>query len=164
MGVLDENQAKFRQNRSTADATQMFIRLQEDELKLQTCVGDHMSETETKIVLLDLRKAYPRVNKPILWKLLRDYNMPDSFIDKLMDLHEFTAYKVKGITSDSSTFYPQRGLREGYASSPIFFNISHQAPIRTYQQKREEATKLRRREAGVKWSWRSVTSFFHNKT
>ena len=155
MGVLDENQAGFRQNRSTADATQAFIRLQQDELKCQTCVGDRMSETETKIVLLDLRKAYPRVNKPTLWRLLKHYNMPDSFIDKLKDLHEFTAYKVKGSTSDSSTFYPQRGLREGCASSPILFNIYNQAPIRTYQQKKEEAAKMRRREAEVKWSWRS---------
>ena len=89
-----------------SDATQIFIRLQKDELKLQTCVGDRMSENETKIVLLDLRKAYPRVNKPILWRLLKHYNMPDSFIDKLKDLHEFTANKVKGNTSDSSTFYP----------------------------------------------------------
>ena len=61
VGVLNENQAGFRQNRSTADATQISIRLQKDELKLQTCVGDRMSETETKIVLLDLRKVYPHV-------------------------------------------------------------------------------------------------------
>ena len=29
-GALDENQAGFRQGRSTADATQIFIRIQED--------------------------------------------------------------------------------------------------------------------------------------
>ena len=159
VGVLDENQAGFRQDRSTADATWIFIRLQEDELKLHTYVSDRMSETETKIVLLDLRKAYPKVNKPILWRLLKHYNMPDSFIDKLKDLHEFTVYKVKGSTSLSSPFYPQRGFHEGCASSPILFNIYHQAPIRTYQQKREEAAKLRRREAGVKKSWRSGHEF-----
>ena len=56
-GVLDENQAGFRQIRSTADATQIFIQLQKDELKLQSYVGDRMSEVETKIVLLDLKKS-----------------------------------------------------------------------------------------------------------
>ena len=67
------------------------------------------------------------------WRLPKHFNIPDSFIDKLKDLHEFTAYKMKGSTSDSSTFYPQRDLREDCTSPPILFNIYHQAPIRTYQ-------------------------------
>ena len=88
-------------------------------------MGDHVSQNETKIALLDFRKAYPRVNKPMLWRLLKHYNMPDSFIDKLKDLDEFTAYKVKSSTSKSSSFYPQRGFRESCASSQILFNIYH---------------------------------------
>ena len=33
MGVLDENQAGFRRNRSTLDAAQIMLRIQEDAIK-----------------------------------------------------------------------------------------------------------------------------------
>ena len=45
-------------------------------------------------------------------------------------------------TADREAWFKQKNLHK----------LHHQAPIRTYQQKREKAAKLRRREAGVKWS------------
>ena len=92
--------------------------------------------------------------------------MPDSFIDKLKDFLELTACKVEDSTSDISTFHPQRSLREGCASSPILFNIYHQALIRKYQQKKEKSSRLRCREARVKWSWRSKheSTLLHHTT
>ena len=51
---------------------------------------------QPRAYLLDPKKAYPRVSKPILWKILDKLKMPRSVISKLLDLYEFTEYKVRG--------------------------------------------------------------------
>ena len=66
--ALDENQAGFRQARSKADAIQVFVRLQEEAELLQISDPDYENETNTnraQATLLDLKKAYPRVNRPM---------------------------------------------------------------------------------------------------
>ena len=73
MGLLDDNQAGFRRGRSTVDATQMMVRVWEDVSDLRRRMEGSVVE-EGKMptaTLLDLRKAYPRVNKPALWRLLK---------------------------------------------------------------------------------------------
>ena len=40
MNPLDENQAGFKKDRSTADATQSFIRIQEDSMILQNALDE----------------------------------------------------------------------------------------------------------------------------
>ena len=150
LSLLDENQAGFRADRSTADATQIFVRINEDIKQYQRSrnVTDN-----AEAILLDLRKAYPRVNKPILWALLRRYSLPQNIINKLKDLHEHTSYKVKGAEGVSTAFYPERGLREGCATSPALFNIYHQAAIRIAESKREEAARENGKQCGIRWSY-----------
>ena len=69
---MDENQAGFREGRSTADATQMLMRIQEDvaDYKKMRMLQPQraMTEEEVKVQarLLYLEKAYPRVNRPCL--------------------------------------------------------------------------------------------------
>ena len=81
MGLLDDNQAGFRQGRSTADATQVMVRIQEDVGDYQKRRGIHTETVERReelkhlAKLLDLRKAYPRVSRPAMWSLLRRYGL-----------------------------------------------------------------------------------------
>ena len=75
MKLLDDNQAGFRKGRSTADATQIMMRLQEDGVDLRKRGGAGQDEFIPSARLLDLRKAYPRVNKAALWLLLRRYGL-----------------------------------------------------------------------------------------
>ena len=57
-----------------------------------------------------------------------------------VDLHETIEYKVHGKESMSSAWEPARGLREDCSSSPILFNIYHQAVMRqTGKQKHTQA-------------------------
>ena len=72
--------------------------------------------------LLDLTKAYPRVNKPALWRRLERYGVKGYCLVTLMDLHEAMTYKVRG-KDGMSEGTPARGLREGSSTSPILFNI-----------------------------------------
>ena len=156
IGALDENQAGFRQARSTADATQIFVCLQEDAALLHLSDPDYKhdsNKSRAQAFLLDLKKAYPRVNRPMLWAILSKYGLPRSTINKLKDLHEYTSYRVKGQDGESTEYIPQRGLREGCETSPIIFNIFHQAVMRIADKQRKEEARERDREVGVGWRY-----------
>ena len=90
--LLDDNQSGFRKGRSTADATQIMIRIQEDTEDLRKRLeakGEELDVGEQPVArLLDLRKAYPRVKK------------------------------VKSREGDSEEWVPERGLRERCPSLP----------------------------------------------
>ena len=155
LGLLDDNQAGFRSGRSTADVVQMMVRVQEDVEDCMRRVSD-VSEYEWPVArLLDLRKAYPRVSKPALWSLLGKYGMKGRCLDSLIDLHECTVYKVRGREGMSETWMPARGLREGCSTSPILFNVYHQAVMR-----QAEACRLEQGgDVGVPWRWVPGGSF-----
>ena len=62
IGAMDENQASFRQVRSTADATQAIVCLQEDAELLQLSDPEHKNDSNTnkaQVILLNLKKACP---------------------------------------------------------------------------------------------------------
>ena len=89
--LLDENQAGFREGRSTADVMQVMQRIQEDVVDCKRRVNDgasDMNEDEWPCArLLDLRKAYPRLSKPALWSLLESYGVKGQCLETLEDLH-----------------------------------------------------------------------------
>ena len=91
-GALDENQAGFRQGRSTADATQIVLGIQEDVkvVRYMEEISNDGEERKEMAILLDLKKAYPRVIRPIFWAIMEKYRLPSKVIEKLKDLHEFT--------------------------------------------------------------------------
>ena len=83
-GVLDDEQQGFRRGRATTDATQMMWRCQEDMADLRRRTEGEMGESEVVAArLLDLRKAYPRVNRPALWRLLQRYGVDGVFLTTL---------------------------------------------------------------------------------
>ena len=156
--LLDENQAGFRKGRSTADVVQMVVRIQEDveDCKRREAGNETMEDGEwPEARLLDLEKAYPRVSKPAMWKVLERYGMKGKCLDTLMDLHEGTEYKVRGREGLSDGWMPARGLREGCSTSPILFNIFHQAVMRQAKEKRNNGNE----EVGVTWNWMPGSSF-----
>ena len=158
--LLDGNQAGFRKGRSTADVVQVMQRIQEDVVDCKRRVNDGangMNEDEWPCArLLDLRKAYPRVSKPALWSLLERYGMKGQCLETLVDLHETTEYRVKGREGLSEGWMAPRGLREGCPTSPILFNIYHQAVMR---QALEARGAEGREEKSVVWKWMSGSSF-----
>lgn len=156
--LLDENQSGFRPGRSTADASQIIMRIQEDVtdlVKRRRRVNEPSDNKDPEARLLDLTKAYPRVNKPALWEVLRRYGLEGPFLESLMDLHESTTYCIKGREGNSDEWQPERGLREGCPSSPGLFNIYHQVVMRAAERAREETAKENNRTVGVRWRWLS---------
>ena len=157
LGLLDDNQSGFRAGRSTADSTQIMVRMQEDSTDLRKrmeATGNVMErDDECVAVLLDLRKAYPRVNKPALWAVLDRYGMGETCLRALQDLHEATTYRIRGREGDSEPWVPERGLREGCPSSPPLFNIYHQAAMRVAKQDRELAAREAGEAVGIAYNW-----------
>jgi hypothetical protein len=70
-----------------------------------------------------------------------------------VDLHETTAYCVKGKEEDSETWYPERGLREGCPTSPVLFNVFHQAVMRRAEEARKATANENGVCVGVRWRW-----------
>jgi hypothetical protein len=152
LGLLDEEQARFRKGKSTADVVQMTVRMQEYAVYLKRRMelngNEGMNEGEWPVArLLDLKKAYLRVNKPGLWKLLERNGMKRKCFDTIVDLHESTVYKVRGKEGVSKSWVPARGLREGCPTSPILINLYHQAVMRQAQAARGSGGE----EVGVMW-------------
>ena len=73
-----------------------------------------------KVILFrffDLGKAYPKVARHALWRILAVKGVPSSMIKLLKALHNHTASSVRFEGHQSSEFIPERGLREGCPSS-----------------------------------------------
>ena len=161
LGLMDDNQSGFRTGRSTGDAAQVLIRMQEDVDDYRRRLGDRYEEVRQsdrwpEARLLDLRKAYPRVSKPALWGLLERCGLSGKALETIYGLHETTVYQVRGRGREgfSEEWVPARGLREGCATSPVLFNIFHQAVMR-----QAEEARCREEEVGVGWRWVPGGSF-----
>ena len=139
INLLDENQQGFRAGRSTADATQILVRMHEELIN-----ENIQSENSIKAILLDIQKAYPRINKSILWEMLKKFGMKET-ITILKGLHEHTTYEVRGREANSTTWMPLRGLREGCATSPGLFNV--------YQNSHKTRQERARQPIGAPWQW-----------
>ena len=163
VGLLDDDQAGFRAKRSTADITQIFYRIQEDTkdwLRRAEKAGIQIDEERRPAArLLDLRKAYPRVNKPALWRILEKYGMGERCLRAVKDLHETTVYKVKSREGCSDEWTPNRGLREGCPSSPPLFNIFHQVVMRLAAKARKRKAEEMENEVGISMRWIPGSSF-----
>ena len=157
MELLDDEQSGFRTGRSTADSTQIMVRIQEDTADLRKrmeAAGEVLERDDEYVArLLDLRKAYPRVNKPALWGILERYGMGERCLRVLKDLHEATIYRVRGKEGDSEPWVPERGLREGCPSSPPLFNIYHQASMRMANEDRKVAAMNDDLTVGIEMNW-----------
>ena len=122
-GVLDENQAGFRQGGSTADAAQIYVRIQEDVKVVRNMeeIRNERKERKEMARLLDLylKKAYLLVSRPILWAILENYRLPGKVIDRLKDRHiQFTSYRVRGEERDSKEVLSKETIARGMCDVP----------------------------------------------
>ena len=111
--------------------------------------------------LVDLKKAKPQGNKPALWMLLSKYGLGENMIRVIKGLHETTSYKVRGMEGVSREWLPERGLRKEYSTSPVLFNIYHQAVMRQAEVHKRE---LGGEGVEVRFRWVPGGSFVGTKT
>ena len=111
IGVLEENQQGFRRGRSTADAAQIFIRINEemDNIKRnRASLGRDREEMDDPVAILtDITKAYPRANRVMLWHILDLWGMKDKMKRVLRGIHEGTEYQVRGEKEIAQNVYQE---------------------------------------------------------
>ena len=85
---MSEEQSGFRRGRGVDDALQVTRRILEEASRLE-------KDDQIVMTFFDIEKAYPRVRRPALWKLLRKRGCPEGFLRLCQALHEHTAYRVR---------------------------------------------------------------------
>ena len=158
---MDDTQCSFRTGRSTADASQVIMRVNEEVQRvIGVMSGRHNTGRDHSVAAsMDITNTYPRVNRNILWHELRKLGMKDVMLKTLQNLHERTEYKVKGRISMSEAWEPQRGLKEGCATSPILFNIYHACVIKLANKERRNQAERNSMIIGMPWIWKPGYSF-----
>ena len=144
LNLLSDTQHGFRPGRSTGDAAQVMIRMNEE-------IGPgNETSGNMKVILLDIKKAYPRVNKGMLWEILKRYGIKENAMRNLKGLHEGTSFEVRGRDGNSTKWKPMRGLREGDASSPVLFNVYHSTAMEIAGERRKRSG---HENPGIAWEW-----------
>lgn len=113
--IIHKNQAGFVPGCSITDQirlTQMIMEYAEVE------------EINGVIVALDQEKAYDKIEHEYLWKVLRKFDIPESFIKTVQSLYHRAKTSVKINGEISSKYKVTRGVRQGDPLSCLLFNIA----------------------------------------
>ena len=128
--VLGEEQQGFRRDRRGED--NIFI--------LNEIIEMHKQENKSLYVCyIDIEKAYDKVNRKILIKVIEKIGMPSKVVNIIRSL--YLATKAIYVLGDIETEWADihNGVRQGCVMSPTLFNL--------YTE--ELATRIRRSEMGV---------------
>jgi hypothetical protein len=74
------------------------------------------------VLFIDYEKAYDRVNRQKLWKILENYGVPKNLLNAMRSFYEITTIKIKldyGKTTEA--FEVIQGLRQSCGLSPLLF-------------------------------------------
>ena len=144
---LNENQCGFRRGRGCDDALQVTRKIVEEATRAKGC--DLIA-----LKFYDIEKAYPRVAKDAMWELMRRRGSDYKMIKVCKALHEHTSYMMKMLGGTSSSWKPDRGLREGCPSSPPLFNIYHDGVMQDFRKRREVAATAVNKKPGLGWHYK----------
>ena len=75
------------------------------------------------IGFIDLEKAYERVNREVLWLVLRMYDVGGKLLSGIKSMYVDSSPYVRGNGGESEWFRIYGGVRQGRILSPWLFNI-----------------------------------------
>ena len=102
--LISEEQSGFRKGRSCTDNT--FI--------LKQIIEKHREfNKETHIAFVDLEKAFDRVDRNVLWKILQDRGYPQQLVRTVQSLYCRTKITVKNNHKVSEAVSTNQGVRQG---------------------------------------------------
>jgi Reverse transcriptase (RNA-dependent DNA polymerase) len=111
---LHEAQNGFRKGRGTVDAIYTLRALSAACSEHNVCMAK---------AYIDFTKAYDSVNRWLLWKALRLYDVHPKIISLLEDLHHGTQAAVRLGSQVGPRFHVVAGVRQGCVIAPTLFNV-----------------------------------------
>ena len=135
--MIPDNQFGFTAGRGCPDA-QMVSRL----------LGIDAQKRHVGLVrgYIDLTKAYDKVNREVLWKILRRHGIPEEIVKIIIGFYEGSTAVLQINGELSPIRIPlNRGLKQGSVLSPVLFNIFFGVLIKEFEQRcsaRTTATKV----------------------
>jgi hypothetical protein len=154
-GCIPESQCGFLPGRSTVDA-----------VLVSKLLSTYALEQDSPLFkcFIDLTKAYDKVDRATLWKILELLGIPPRILKVIINLHDGSMARVKIDGVKSEPFELRRGLKQGSVFAPLLFNIFFGAIINAFHA---ECFKLKELELGLKFNvdWRNnfVLNQFVNK-
>jgi hypothetical protein len=79
--------------------------------------------SELFVCFVDIRKAFPRVRRELLWERMLQAGCPEYLVRAVMAIYDCTKATARTPVGFSPTFLIQQGTREGCILSPILFLI-----------------------------------------
>ena len=144
---IPEEQNGFRPHRGIDDVQQFIRRVLEE-------VSVAAAPAAFGLTCFDIVRAYTRVCRTALWKLLSRLGVPAPFLSVLKALHEHTCFRVFVHNGYSSSWFTNRGLREGCPSSPVLFSIFHHAVLLTFRARRASLAQSSQSTPGIAWNFK----------
>ena len=111
---IHDHQCGFQGGLSTTDALQTVKILSEKYRE---------DNKDLHAVFIDLEKAFDRVPRDLIWSAMRAHDIPEAYIQIIMDMYESTTTQVKCAAGTSKTFNIKVGVHQGSALSPFLFNL-----------------------------------------
>ena len=97
-----EEQAGFRRGRSCCD--QIFV--------LRSILEEWL-EWNTPLIInfIDFQKAFDSIHRPTLWNILKEYGVPEKYVNIIKTLYENSKCVVKVNNSLTDWFFTKTGVR-----------------------------------------------------
>ena len=111
---LGEEQCAFRKGRSTGDLLGFIRRVME---------ARDRAGLRTYLAFLDLEKAFDRVPRELLFRVLRNYGVPDELVELIKATYKNSVSSVRTAQGYTEEFEVKVGLHQGSALSPLLFLV-----------------------------------------
>ena len=126
---VGEEQGGFRRGGGCVD--QIFTLKQLNE----KCTD---SGKELHMAFIDLEKAYDRVDRKALWKVLELYGVGEKLRKAVESMYEGGRACVRICGEETDWFKVERGLRQGCVMSPWLFNLYMDGVMREFKEKSKQ--------------------------
>lgn len=111
---LRENQAGFRRGRGCID--HIFTL----RILIEKCLEFKIPAI---ITFVDFKAAFDSVHRPSLWRILREYGVPEKIVNIIRSMYEGCQARVKVGGEVTDWFCVETGVRQGCVWSPLLFGL-----------------------------------------
>ena len=129
--ITSEMQTAYKKGRSTLDVLAL--------------VNNHMNKDDNaSLILIDLSKAFDRINRKVLWTTLYESGIPINFINNIRAGHMNNALRPKVNGEQGTRQSNNTGVSKGSPLSALLFIISAERMMQSYSDKLPQMIKDKR--------------------